>query len=171
MSTIRPEPLSAAHLEGVRALVADPEVLRFTRVPEPVPAGFPERWLDRYEEGRRDGSREAYAIEDASTTEFLGLALVPTIDRDGRTAELGYLVAPAARGRGVASEALRLLSDWAISELDAQRLELMISVENAASKRVAERCGYEREGVLRSIHLKEGVREDMEIWSRLAVDG
>ena len=169
MSTIRLEPLSAAHLDGVRALVTDPDVLRFTRVPEPVPAGFPERWLGRYEEGRRDGSREAFAIEDGATAEFLGLGVVPIIDREARTVELGYIVAAGARGRGVASDALRLLTEWAFSELGALRLELLISVENEASKRVAQRCGYEREGVLRSIHLKQGVREDTEIWSRLAV--
>jgi len=170
VSAIRLEPLSAAHLEGIRAVVADPEVLRFTRVPEPVPAGFPERWIDRYEEGRLDGSREGFAIEDAATAAFLGLALAPSIDREGQSAELGYIVAREARGRGVASDALRLLTDWAFSELGARRLELLIAVENEASKRVAERCGYEREGVLRSVHLKAGVREDTEIWSRLAVD-
>jgi RimJ/RimL family protein N-acetyltransferase len=170
MSAIRLEPLSAAHLDGVRALVADPEVLRFTRVPEPVPADFPERWLGRYEEGRLDGSREGFAIEDAATAVFLGLALAPAIDREARTAELGYIVARAARGRGVASAALRLLTDWAFSELGVLRLELLIGVENVASKRIAERCGYEREGVLRSIHVKQDVREDTEIWSRLAVD-
>lgn len=48
------------------------------------------------------------------------------------------------------------------------RLELAIDVENAPSKRVAERCGYEREGVLRSVHVKQGIRADVELWSRLA---
>ena len=171
MSAIRLQPLSAAHLDGVRALVSDPDVLRFTRVPEPAPLGFPEQWVGRYEEGRHDGLREGFAIEDAASAGFLDLALAPTIDREGRTAELGYIVAPAARGRGVATAALRLLTDWAFSELAALRLELLIGVENQASKRVAERCGYEREGVLRSTHLKQGIREDVEIWSRLAVDG
>jgi RimJ/RimL family protein N-acetyltransferase len=182
MSAIRLQPLSAAHLDGVRALVSDPDVLRFTRVPEPAPTDFPEVWVGRYEEGRRDGSRAGFAIEDAVTAAgfaiedavtaaFLGLALAPAIDREARTAELGYIVAQPARGRGVATGALRLLTDWAFSELDALRLELMIGVENHPSKRVAERCGYEREGVLRSIHVKQGIREDMEIWSRLAVDG
>lgn len=47
------------------------------------------------------------------------------------------------------------------------RLELAIDVENAPSKRVAERCGYEREGVLRSVHVKQGIRADVELWSRL----
>jgi RimJ/RimL family protein N-acetyltransferase len=48
------------------------------------------------------------------------------------------------------------------------RLELMIGVDNPGSKRVAVRCGYVREGVLRSLHFKQGLREDTEIWSRLA---
>ena len=47
---------------------------------------------------------------------------------------------------------------------------MLISVENDASKRVAERCGYRREGVLRSTYVKEGVRDDTEIWSRLPTD-
>ena len=80
------------------------------------------------------------------------------------------MVAPAARGRGVATETLRRLTAWGFSEVGALRLELLISVENAASKRVAQRCGYVREGVLRSAHFKDGLREDTEIWSRLPTD-
>ena len=62
------------------------------------------------------------------------------------------------------------MTEWAFAELGLIRIELLISVENAASKKVAERCGYVREGVLRSIYLKPGLREDTEIWSRLATD-
>jgi RimJ/RimL family protein N-acetyltransferase len=164
------EPFGEAHLAGLEAMLEDPELLRFTRVPEPVPPGFARTWLDRYEEGRRDGSRDAFAIVDESEG-FLGLALAPELDDDSRTAELGYVVAPAARGRGVATEALRQLTEWAFSAREMQRLELLISVDNLASKRVAERCGYVREGVLRSLHLKQGRREDTEIWSRLPSDG
>ena len=131
-----------------------------------VPPGFARMWLDRYEDGRRDGTREAFAIVDEADA-FLGLALAPQLDLEAATAELGYVVAPPARGRGVATEALRQLTAWAFSEQDMQRLELLISVENAASKRVAEHCGYVREGVLRSLHVKQGMREDTEIWSRL----
>jgi RimJ/RimL family protein N-acetyltransferase len=98
------------------------------------------------------------------------MALAPTIEPEAATAELGYLVAPGARGRGVASAALALLTEWALTELQLERLELRISVDNEASKRVAERCGYALEGVLRSVYLKNGLREDVEVWSRLASD-
>jgi RimJ/RimL family protein N-acetyltransferase len=163
------EPFGERHLAELEGMLHDPELLRFTRVPEPVPQGFARIWLDRYEEGRRDGSRDAFAIIDEAGG-FLGLALAPRLEHEERTAELGYVVAPAARGRGVATEALGQLTEWAFAERDMLRLELLISVENAASKRVAERCGYVREGVLRSLHVKQGRHEDTEIWSRLATD-
>jgi RimJ/RimL family protein N-acetyltransferase len=164
------ESLDDTHLEGIASLVDDPEVQRFTRVPVPAPAGFARTWVEAYEEGRRDGAREAFAVLDATDRSFLGAAFVPRIDRDARTVELGYAVAPHARGRGVATETLRQLTEWALTTLGALRIELLISAENEPSRRVAARCGYMREGVLRSLYVKPGVREDTELWSRLPGD-
>jgi RimJ/RimL family protein N-acetyltransferase len=168
---IRLEPLSTEHLPLLASVVEDPEVQRFTRIPVPTPPDFPARWLAGYEAGRENGTRVGFAVVDDMSGEHLGLALAPTIEQEAATAELGYLVAPAARGRGVATAALALLSEWALTELGLQRLELRIAVGNDASKRVAERCGYVREGVLRSVHVKGDIREDTEVWSRLADDG
>ena len=138
-------------------------------VPVPPPPGFEGTWLERYEEGRRDGTREGFAIVDDEGS-FLGLALAFAIGREGRELELGYLVAPEARERGVATEALRLLTEWAVRELDPLRIELQIAADNTASKRVAERAGYVYEGTRRSVHFKQGVRQDLEVWSRVAGD-
>ncbi len=165
---LRFEPLGAAHLEALARMALDPGVQRFTRVPVPPPPDFAPIWLARYETGRRDGTREGFAILDAADGRFLGFAAVPKIDREARTVELGYLVAPEARGRGVATAALWWLTRWAFAELGAERLELLISVDNEASKVVARRCGYTFEGVLRSLHFKQGLRADTEIWSKLA---
>jgi RimJ/RimL family protein N-acetyltransferase len=167
---IRLEPLAAPHLEPVEAMLADPDVQRFTRVPVPVPVDFAASWITRYERGGIDGTAHGFAIVDGGGA-FLGVALAVRIEAEARSAELGYIVAPHARGRGVASRALALLTDWALSELGALRIELWISVANEASKRVAERCGYVREGVLRSVWFKQDVRDDFEIWSRLPSDG
>lgn len=111
MPAIRLEMLGDAHLRSVEEMLRDDDVLRFTRVPEPAPPAFARTWLDRYEEGRRDGTREAFAVVDAEDATFLGLALAPRIDREEQTAELGYVIVPAARGRGVATDALRLLTE------------------------------------------------------------
>jgi len=152
-------------------LIRDPEVLRFTRVPSSPPDDFVETWIRRYEAGRADGTREAFAIEDpADDGRFLGIAVAASIRRDERTAELGYVVHPDARGRGIATVALERLTAWGFSELDAVRLELLISVDNKASKRVAEHNGYHYEGTLRSLFVMPGRWEDSEIWSRLSTD-
>jgi RimJ/RimL family protein N-acetyltransferase len=65
---------------------------------------------------------------------------------------------------------VRLLTDWGFEALGLERLELRIDVSNPASERVAERAGYVREGVLRSVWFKEDVRLDQGIWSRLRSD-
>lgn len=171
MSAVRLAPLGVPHLEGLSRLVADPDVQRYTRIPSPPPADFARTWLGRYDDGRRDGTREGFAIVDDRDGAFLGIAVAARIEREARSAELGYIVDRGARGRGVASQALLLLTEWGFAALGALRLELYISVENEPSKRVAERCGYRREGVLRSVYVKPGLREDTEIWSRLPSDG
>jgi RimJ/RimL family protein N-acetyltransferase len=167
---VRLEPLGESHLADVAAMFDDEDVLRFTRVPTPVPPGWEREWLEFYEQGRRDGTREAFAVVDADDGAFVGLGLAFEIDRAGRQLELGYVVAPQARGRGIATQTLRLLTDWAFTELDALRIELWISAANEPSKRVAERAGYRYEGTLRSFHFKQGIRDDFEVWSRLPTD-
>jgi RimJ/RimL family protein N-acetyltransferase len=167
--TVRLVPLSQRHVDALDRALEDPDIVANTRVPEPAPPGFGTTWVSRYEDGRRDGTREGFALEDADGR-FLGLGVVPRIDREELTAELGYVVVPEARGRGVATEALRLLTEFAFDELGMQRLELFIAVHNEPSKVVAERAGYTREGVLRSAYFKQGRREDTEVWSRLPGD-
>ena len=163
-------PLSEEHLEPMAEVVHDPDVLRFTRFPDPPEPGFLPRWIQRYQRGAVDGSCAGFAVVDDDGT-FLGVGLAPAIDREGRELELGYLVAAPARGRGVATWTVRELTRWAFEEAGALRATLIIDVENVASQKVAERCGYTLEGVMRSAHHKNGLRTDQMLWSRLPSDG
>jgi RimJ/RimL family protein N-acetyltransferase len=169
VSGVRLEPLSAEHVAGLDAIAMDPDVQRNTYVPSPPPPDFGKSWLERYEQGREDGTREGFAIVDAEDGSFLGIAVAVRIDEEANEAELGYILAPAAGGRGAATEALRQLTEWGFAR-GLQRLELRGDADNEASRRVAERCGYTLEGILRSIYFKEGRRSDMFIYSRLPGD-
>ena len=117
--------------------------------------------------GWQDGSCAGFAIlsEDA---EFLGLVGLVDLDLGTRQGEIGYVVIGEARGRGVAGRALRLVTDWAFDDLELERVELRIDVDNEPSIRVAERAGYRRDGVLRSLQLKEGLRTDRAGYSQRA---
>jgi RimJ/RimL family protein N-acetyltransferase len=167
--TIRLEPLDERFVPDFERLLDDPEVVRNTRVPSSPPPDFASLWVGRYVDGWRDGSRAGFAILSPEAA-FLGFGGIVDLDLDTRQGEIGYVVAADARGRGVASRALRLIADWAIDELGLERVELHIDPENTASIRVAERCHFVREGVLRSVHFKEAIRADTAIFSLLRAD-
>ncbi|MFL6007347.1 MAG: GNAT family N-acetyltransferase [Gaiellaceae bacterium] len=164
---IRLDPLTAAHAAAMDALARDRDVARFTRVPDPVPDGFGARWIERYTRGREDRTNDGFAIVDSETGDFLGFMALVNLNLETQEAEAGYIVASHARGRGVATRALRLLTDWAFAELPLERIELFIDVENSPSEVVAQRCGYTREGVLRWTYLKPGLRSDTIVYSKL----
>jgi RimJ/RimL family protein N-acetyltransferase len=170
-NVIRLEPISREHLDGLAALGQDPLVLRNTRVPEPWTEGFERTWVEAYEQGRQDGTRDGYAIVDAESGAFLGLAGIVDLEPDANQGEIGYALVPESRGRGIATRALELVTRYALEELGLERVELRIGTENGASMRVAERAGYRREGVLRSLYVKPGRREDFVVYSRLPGDG
>jgi RimJ/RimL family protein N-acetyltransferase len=163
------EPLTLAHLADMLGLADDPDVVRFTRVPAGADETFVRGWIRRYGGGWQDGSRAGFAIRGRDDG-FLGFAGLVDLDLEHREGELGYMVAPSARGRGIAPRAVELLTHWGFDELGLIRLELRIDVENPASERVAERTGYLRDGVLRNVHFKEGLRCDLGVWSRLRQD-
>jgi RimJ/RimL family protein N-acetyltransferase len=163
---MRLEPLDDRFVPDFEQLANDPDVVRFTRVPSARGDGFASGWVDRYVSGWDDGSRAGFAILSADDA-FLGMVGIVELDLAGRQCEIGYMVAPAARGQGVAGRALRLVSAWALGPLGLERVELRISADNEPSLRVAERLGFVREGVLRSLHLKDDVRSDVVIYSLL----
>ncbi|MFF3732631.1 GNAT family N-acetyltransferase [Streptomyces sp. NPDC002476] len=120
-----------------------------TRVTDAAEA---ERWLRRQQEGRESGTRFAFAVVDrASAGELVGNVAFSRPALDATSGEVGYWTAPWARGRGVAPQALGALTDWvfeAFAEDGLVRLDLLHRVDNDASCRVAEKCGYDLAEVL-----------------------
>ena len=66
---------------------------------------------------------------------------------------MGYWVARGARGGGICTRAVRLLARYGLDELELQRIDLITDPDNVASQRVAEKVGFQREGVMRA-HLR-----------------
>jgi [ribosomal protein S5]-alanine N-acetyltransferase len=83
--------------------------------------------------------------------------------------EIGYILHDEADyGKGYASEALRLFGDYLLAERPAcHRLQLIIEIWNDASAKLAEACGYEREGILRKAGYSSADPEDCFLYSRV----
>jgi RimJ/RimL family protein N-acetyltransferase len=90
-----------------------------------------------------------------------------TVDLEEGRAEVAYWTAPEARGNGVAIQALTALSNWALETVGFHRLDLHHSVQNAASCRVAVKCGYEVEGTAHSSVLHSDGWHDMHLHARI----
>jgi RimJ/RimL family protein N-acetyltransferase len=117
------------------------------------------------------GTRASWAVVDAGTGELLGSVSLHSINHDQGDAEIGYWTVPAARGRGVASSVVDAVCRWAFGTLRVDRIELCHAVENEASRRVAEKAGFQQEGRLRrSFRYGDGVKHDELLWARLAED-
>jgi RimJ/RimL family protein N-acetyltransferase len=164
---VRLEPLDERFAADLDALAADPDVIRFTRVPSKPRDGFGATWIRAYMQGWLDGSRAGFAIVGEEDEAFLGMAAFVQLHVHQAEGEIGYVVAPAARGRGVAGRAIRLLAAWAFTDLGLRRIEAWIDVRNEVSKRVVERLGFSYEGVRRSVQFKEDLRGDMAVYSLL----
>ncbi len=137
----------------IPALVAacqDPEIVRWTRVPVPYGRNDARAYLLQRFDATHAGLAAPFAIVDADEdTRLLGSISLLHIDWPHRRGEVGYWLAPEGRGAGHATRAVQLICRWGIDRLRLERIDLLAATDNAASLRVAERCGFRREAVLR----------------------
>ena len=162
-------PWGAADVSSILMGFGDATVQRFSwPQARPYTEADARNYLTGQEEARLRGEELHFALADPrDPSVVLGGGSLYEIDLGvGRTA-VGYWLAPEARGRGVATAAVRLIARWAFAELGMARLELTCGPDNEASQRVALRCGFVREGVLRSHMPFKGTRRDTVVFSLL----
>jgi [ribosomal protein S5]-alanine N-acetyltransferase len=115
---------------------------------------------------RVQGLLAAYVIEDLRSRELLGGASLHHFDPLRDVVEVGYWLFVTARGRGVATRSVQLMSEHALAN-GIWRVEAHVRIGNTASERVLERLGFEREGVKRK-YLRHGIeRVDATMFSLL----
>jgi RimJ/RimL family protein N-acetyltransferase len=135
-------------------------------LPYPYTADHAEEWVARTRVALTAGTGAELAVFlDDALVGSVGLRL---LGPDRRSGEIGYWVATDARGRGVATAATRMLSDFGFETLGLRRIELNAAVANTASRRVAEKAGFELEGVRRAWRAVAGVPTDHCLYSRVA---
>jgi RimJ/RimL family protein N-acetyltransferase len=116
----------------------------------------------------REGREYPFAIFDGDT--LLGCAGLNQLDRVAGSANLGYWVGEAHRGRGVATAAAARVAAFGFGELGLVRIEVRVLPENAASLGVARKLGAVREAVLPGGIEFQGRRADAVLFSLSAGD-
>jgi RimJ/RimL family protein N-acetyltransferase len=154
-------------LAAMEAMVADADVRRWA-----VGAAPPGGASDALARGRDawDAGKIAFlAITEPPDDEFLGNTGLFFLSHDFGVAELGYILRPEGRGRGLATRAARLVAQWAFDEFEVARLEARTALDNIASHHVLERLGFTPEGVERSARRLRFATErfDCRCWSLL----
>jgi RimJ/RimL family protein N-acetyltransferase len=114
------------------------------------------------------GVEFTYAIVDRAAGEFIGgTGFHPRIGPDAL--EIGYWIDRTLQGKGLVSEAVTALCSVAFEIMKARRLEIRCSPENVRSRAVAQRLGFQLDGVLRdSGYGGSGELEDKMVWSVIA---
>ncbi|GAA4148300.1 hypothetical protein GCM10022416_42450 [Actinomadura keratinilytica] len=120
---------------------------------------------------QREGTGVHFAVTDRATGVLAGTIGLFRVDWSQLTCEVGYGMRPSWRGRGYATEALTLVSRWALRACGLHRIELRALTTDRASLRVAEKSGFRREGVARGAERgPDGEQRDQAVFGLLRPD-
>jgi RimJ/RimL family protein N-acetyltransferase len=159
-------PFGEEDIPWVYAVSLDPAVQRYLEIPLPYQVEHAEHFVREMAIGAwRRQERAEFVVEQAHDGTRLGRVGLGLDPLGG--AQIGYWMDPAARGRGVATAAVRALCGWAFDALRLGLIEWRAEVGNVASRRVAEKAGFRFEAVLRRRLVHRGQRVDAWIGSML----
>lgn len=176
---VRLRPYRDGDADDLVAGCGDPLVRHFLpQLPHPYTLADARSWIAEESVAVRAAGGAAYAIADPGSDRLLGGVGIGNPLPGRGQAEIGYWVAPRARGRGVATAAVRTLAGLALAAPAEgagpavfRRLELLTRLENTPSQRVALAAGFRREGIRHGAQLdRDGRPHDLVVWYRLAGD-
>jgi RimJ/RimL family protein N-acetyltransferase len=162
-------PFTTEDIAWVYAVSLDPAVQKYVQIPMPYRVQDAEFFVREMAIGAWERRERAEFVIGAGAGAGAGERLGRVglgLDGNG-AAQVGYWMDPAARGRGLATRALRELCRWGFAELGLGLIEWRAEVGNMASRRVAEKAGFAVEAVLRRRLVHRGGRVDAWVGSML----
>jgi RimJ/RimL family protein N-acetyltransferase len=172
-----------ADIPALAEMMNDELVTAWTSVPYPYTEAVARDWATVSSHAvRTDGRGIVFAVSEFLTQRLVGICHLDNTDWRCRSSEIGYMIAPWARGEGYAGEAVLAAAQWLFDDQKFERLELRTAANNAASQQVAQKIGCISEGVLRNAGMvrsrTEGdadggwaeIRTDLIVWSLLPED-
>jgi RimJ/RimL family protein N-acetyltransferase len=148
------EPRDAAAM--ARAFVEDPHLAVDWGIDEIPDEAQARAWLLERAELWAKGEGRHLAVVETGTDALLGGVNFHSVRADHRRAEVGFWLAPWARGRGIGSGAVRAACEWAFENWELHRIEMTTLPDNEASLALAAKIGFTREGLLRQRNFERG---------------
>jgi ribosomal-protein-alanine N-acetyltransferase len=165
---VRLRPWRASDVDFVLSVTTDPLIPLISQVPDhPDPAGalaFVEAQTARFGQGRG----WAWAVVPLGEEQPVGYVGALWVARPAARASIGYWTGAAGRRTGLTADAVGAASAWLLARAAVVRLEAYIEPWNVGSMRVAEKAGFEREGLMRSFAPIGGERRDAYLYARIA---
>lgn len=160
-------PFTGTDAERTGELAGDREISDTAiRIPYPYFPELARAWIATHQAEWETGRSVSFAITLEGSGELIG-AVGLTLDRENRSAELGFWIGRPYWGMGYASEAARAVVRFAFEELALNRVWAYHLVRNEASRRVLEKTGLRHEGTLRQAVYHRGRYEDVAVFARL----
>ncbi|WP_150956876.1 GNAT family N-acetyltransferase [Microbacterium testaceum] len=142
---VRLRPFDQGDLEAMAAYRGDAEVCRFLPFEPQTPDDIRGRIGHLFGRTSLEGERGGIVLVIESDGAVIGDLVLFHLDPEAGSAEIGWVVSPAASGRGLATEAVRALIDTAFEVYGLRRLVAQIDADNIRSAALAERLGLRRE--------------------------
>jgi RimJ/RimL family protein N-acetyltransferase len=151
-----------ADVPDITRACQDADLQRWIPVPVPYERMHAEQWVDDTAASWAEDRELRWVIVELGPggTPSGPLGAIGLHARDATMREIGFWMAPWARGRGIMTDAVRLVSGWGFTNLGLGRIEWWANAGNHASRRVAQKAGFTMEGTVRARLLHRGERVD-----------
>ena len=152
--------LTEPDIPALFAIFSDPAVMRYWSFAPLTDLAAVTRLLDGMTANAARGDMLPWGVERLDQPGIIGTVTLRDISLSNERAEVGFSLASACHGRGLAAEAVAAVLRYAFGPLALYRIEADVDPRNAASLRLLERLGFQREGLLRSRWFVGGERCD-----------
>ena len=155
---------------AMKAAVSDPEVQRLTGAAHSATSETPSEDVTRrwYATRNAQNDRLDLAVVDKATGETVGEVVLNEWDAANNSCSFRTLIGPRERGRGLGTEAIRLVIGYGFEQLGMHRISLEVYAFNPRARHVYEKVGFVEEGVLREALRYEDEWVDASVMSILA---
>ena len=164
--TLRPS--NESDIDDIFNGCQDPLIPKFTTVPSGYTIDHAIEFVrsDPFSFAERREIRFVIEHGNGFDKKFAGVISLHTINIKNHTAEIGYWMEKSMRGKGIATTASMMMTDYGFVTLGFRRIDGLVDADNEASQKVLMKAGFEREGILRNKVTREDGRQiDMALFA------